>query len=147
MGTGSTVDRVTGATFAISLDVGSSGGTIDNVELCRSIALPNGVTAINNLYGYKMDLPFGDPGTSTWGVYISPTTADNYFAKNVLIGSPTATNASVGLELNSTDQAILVSRMDNTQEGALTAVNGMIIYNSDTNKFRGYANGTWVDLH
>jgi hypothetical protein len=147
MGAGSYVDRVTGATFAISLDAGSGGGTINEVELCRALALPNGVTTINNLYGFKMDLPFGNPGTTTWGVYISPNDADNYFAKNVLIGSPTATNTSVGLELNSTDQAILVSRMGNTQEGALTAVNGMIIYNNDTNKFRGYANGSWVDLH
>jgi hypothetical protein len=25
--------------------------------------------------------------------------------------------------------------------------NGMMIYNEDTHKFQGYANGTWVDLH
>ena len=25
--------------------------------------------------------------------------------------------------------------------------NGMIIYNEDTHKFQGYANGHWVDLH
>ena len=25
--------------------------------------------------------------------------------------------------------------------------NGMIIYNSDTHKFQGYANGVWIDLH
>jgi len=25
--------------------------------------------------------------------------------------------------------------------------NGMIIYNSNTHKFQGYANGTWVELH
>jgi hypothetical protein len=25
--------------------------------------------------------------------------------------------------------------------------NGMIIYNNETNKFQGYADGTWVDLH
>ena len=29
----------------------------------------------------------------------------------------------------------------------LTAGNGDIIYNSSTNKFQGYANGAWVDLH
>lgn len=25
--------------------------------------------------------------------------------------------------------------------------NGMIVYNEDTHKFQGYANGAWVDLH
>jgi hypothetical protein len=147
MGSGSTIDRVSAAAFALSLDTAATGGTVTDLELCRSIAIPNGSTTVTNLYGFKFDLPFGDPGTNTWGVYITPTSADNYFAKNVLVGTPTATNASVGIELNSTDKAVLLSRMDSTEEAALTATNGMIIYNDQTHKFRGYANGAWVDLH
>ena len=34
-----------------------------------------------------------------------------------------------------------------TQRDAITPQNGYIIYNSTTNKFQGYANGAWVDLH
>lgn len=34
-----------------------------------------------------------------------------------------------------------------TERNALTAVNGMVVYNSTDNKFQGYANGAWVDLH
>jgi len=37
--------------------------------------------------------------------------------------------------------------LSTTQRNALTASNGMMIYNTTDNKFQGYANGTWVDLH
>ena len=33
-----------------------------------------------------------------------------------------------------------------TERDALTAANGMVIYNSSTNKFQGYENGNWVNL-
>lgn len=34
-----------------------------------------------------------------------------------------------------------------TERNALTAANGMVIYNSTDNKLQVYANGSWVDLH
>ena len=33
-----------------------------------------------------------------------------------------------------------------TERNALTAANGMVIYNSSDNKFQGYENGAWVNL-
>jgi len=39
-----------------------------------------------------------------------------------------------------------VPRLTTTQRDALTAVNGIIIYNSTTNKFQGYENGSWANL-
>ena len=33
-----------------------------------------------------------------------------------------------------------------TERDALTAANGMIIYNTSDNKFQGYENGGWVNL-
>lgn len=151
MGTGATLDRASGATFAVSLDAAAGGGLIDKLDLCRAVAIPNGVTGITELVGFKMDLPFGDPGTTTWGVYVSPV-AENYLAGSLLIGGTaytvdTVTNSSVGLELNSTTKAILLSRMTTTERNLLTGVNGMVLYNTTDNKVQAYANGAWVDLH
>jgi hypothetical protein len=56
----------------------------------------------------------------------------------------TSPAASAKLEISSTTGALLVSRMTTTQRDALTAVNGMIIYNSTTNAFNFYENGAWV---
>lgn len=50
------------------------------------------------------------------------------------------------LELASTTGALLIPRMTTTQRNALTAVNGMEIYNSTTDKFQKYENGAWTNL-
>ena len=41
---------------------------------------------------------------------------------------------------------LLLGSMTTTQRNALTAANGMIIYNSTDNKFQGYENGSWANL-
>lgn len=151
MDTGSTLDRCYGALFALSLDAGAGGGTVDEVGLCKSVAIPNGVTTVNNLYGYLFDLPFGDPGTTTWGFYDRPG-KHNYFAGDLLIGGTagsddTVTNSSVALEIKSVTKAVVTSRMTTTERNALTAVNGMVLYNTTTDKLQVYAAATWVDLH
>ena len=62
---------------------------------------------------------------------------------NVGIGTTTpATSAK--LDIDSTTGAVLLPRMTTAQRDALTAVNGMIIYNSTTNAFNFYENGAWV---
>jgi len=151
MGTGSTIDLVEAAVFALSLDGTSTGGTVDTVQLCRALAIPNGVTAVNRLYGYGFDLPFGDPATDSWGLYMSGGT-NNWMAGSLRIGGTAAsddkvTNTSVGLELKSTTQAFLNARMTTTERDALTAINGMQIYNSTDDEIQGYAGGAWISLH
>lgn len=64
---------------------------------------------------------------------------------NTGIGTVTpATSAK--LELASTAGALLLTRMTTAQRDALTAVNGMVLYNTTLNKFQGYENGGWVSL-
>ncbi len=48
------------------------------------------------------------------------------------------------LDVSSTTGAFIVPRMTTAQRDALTAVNGMIIYNTTANQFNFYENGAWV---
>lgn len=62
------------------------------------------------------------------------------------IGIGTTPTTSARLDIASTTGALLIPRMTTTQRDALTAVNGMLLYNSTLNKFQGYENSAWVDL-
>lgn len=148
MGTGATVDRISGAVFALSLDASAGGGTVNEVSLCRSLAIPNGATTVNRLYGYEFDVPFGSVGTAEWGVYIKPA-VNNWMAGSLKIGGTAVTddtvaNSSVKLEI--TDGALLNSSLTTVQRDALTAVNGMQVYNSTDNEMQAYQNGAWGPL-
>lgn len=85
--TGSSLDFMSGATYAINLVGTSTGGTIDRVNLCRALAIPNGITTINELVGFLAEAPFGDVGTDSWGFYAASANANNYFANHVRIGA------------------------------------------------------------
>ncbi len=147
MDTGSTIDHVGGAVFAISLDGAAAGGTIAEVDLCSALAIPNGVTTITELRGYFFDLPFGDVGTTIWGLYAKPASAINYMAGSCVVGtSDTPSNASVGIELNATDKAVLTSRMTTTQKNALTAVAGMVVFDTTLNQLSYYDGSAWVNI-
>ncbi|MGB2698447.1 MAG: hypothetical protein WBD28_11400 [Candidatus Zixiibacteriota bacterium] len=64
-------------------------------------------------------------------------------ASNGHVGVGTVTPQGA-LDVSSTTGAFIVPRMTITQRDALTAVNGMIIYNTSTNQFNFYENGSWV---
>lgn len=93
---GKTVESATIFLPAISFpDPGfATGGHIEDLHIIRSFApLPQGGTAtVDRLYGLKLDPLFGNysaVATDSWGIYVGDTDADNYFAKNVVIGGVT----------------------------------------------------------
>lgn len=53
---------------------------------------------------------------------------------------------SLGDYVDFTD-SIRIANVSTATRDTLAASNGMLIYNTSTNKFQGYANGVWVDLH
>jgi hypothetical protein len=63
------------------------------------------------------------------------------------IESSTNINLTAGSIVNITSSPLRLAGFTNAQTASLLAQNGDIIYNSTVNKFVGYANGVWVQLH
>jgi hypothetical protein len=58
----------------------------------------------------------------------------------------TSPNASALLDITSTTKGVLFPRMTTTQKNAITAVAGLVVYDSTTNKLQCYNGSTWNDL-
>lgn len=89
--------------------------------------------------------------TANFGIYETGATGAAGTVTNVLqsftcIGAAAAPALSAVLELQTTTGALLVSRLTTAQLAALTAVNGMIAYESTLNLFKAYENGAWRTL-
>ncbi len=81
-------------------------------------------------------------------VHDHATRTGNIVFRNYQNGSfGTRLTISGNVLMEGTTGALILSRLTTTQQNALTGVNGMIIYNTSTNKVRAYAGGAWVDLH
>ena len=65
--------------------------------------------------------------------------AANFFGQTALIGAADIETLAIGSTLR-------VANMTTTERNALTAANGMVIYNSTTNKMQAYENNSWVDM-
>ena len=137
---------------------GTAGDTIGNFTLSSStIATDDSSTIliqqpVNMQSDAEIDGNLQVDGSFTVGgnITASKFTADSFESTGT--GVPTIDSAS-SIELKAQDQVKIVSsplRMasfTSSERGQLTAANGDVIYNSTTNKFQGYANGSWVDLH
>ena len=57
------------------------------------------------------------------------------------------TNPSVGIEIGGTDHVYPSISANYSQKTPLiTAVNGMLVYDTDLDKFQGYEAGAWTNL-
>ena len=84
---------------------------------------------------------------NTWSGSDNSTYIDFQTVRAGTTGAP-STALRIGdagtIDLQSTRGALLVNRLTTTERNALTAINGMIIYNTTTAAFNFYENGAWV---
>lgn len=120
MGAGSSLDHLTASAFALNLS-GGGAGTISNAILCRAVAIPNGTTTVSKLFGFKFDLPFGDPGTQTWGFYSEPN-VNNWINGSLKIGGTAGSTDVVtgGYKLDVEGKVLIQTSLDLQDPGAGT---------------------------
>lgn len=61
--------------------------------------------------------------------------------------SPTLTTPSFAGTTTLTTGGLVLANLTTVQRDALTPAAGMMIFNTDTNRFQGYFSGAWGDLH
>jgi len=131
-------------------DEGNNGGSI---TIPDAVTISTGTT--NKLYNLDGSLMWND--TEVGG---TSSTNNEIHSLDAADGSPVDAlyvnndgNVGVGtlepqgvMDLNSSSGALIVPRMTSSQRDGLPNVNGSIIYNSQTDEFNFYENGSWSGL-
>jgi hypothetical protein len=147
MAAGCSLDNLTSAAYVNLFDASNTGGTIDRVIGCRALNISQGGTqTVTRAYNFFADFFAGDVATDSWGFYDNGA-KHNWMSGGLKIGgtsgsSDTVTNSSIGLELEA--KAIRLATMDTATRNALTAVQGMLIFNTTTGAMEVYDGSAWI---
>lgn len=144
------LDAMTGVNVLLFHNSGGAGVT-QKVYGISSIFFSEHGTATDLYDFFSQRVPAGDGVvTNHYGVYItadSDSPVQNWLSGRTQISGTSfgLSSVSAGLEISGNTQALLLSRMVTGDRDGLTAVNGMMLYNADTNKIQSYENGAWID--
>jgi len=126
------------ARYIVDMDGGSaflagygSGFTQSGAKIPNSAALISNLSMVNGLSFVSRST------TAPMRFYVGGNTDSDLQAIIDVLGN---------LELKSKTGTLIVARVTTAEKNAITAVNGMILYDTDLNKFQGRENGAWVNL-
>jgi len=98
-GTGSSIDFIGGAAFALNFSGTSTGGTLNQGYGGMFVPIPNGITTVNRWYGVWSRAPFGNVATDNWGIYAEDT-EKNYMEGALKIGGTDTPTAGMKLDVD-----------------------------------------------
>jgi hypothetical protein len=102
-----------------------------------------GVTTTGLLFGREDSIYFGQSAAGAFG---SAAVYMVWKGNKLGLGMTTPTQQLEMTGNAKIDGFVQFGSLTTTERNALTAANGMVIYNSTDNKFQGYENGSWVNL-
>ena len=143
-----TADSITMSLAGLAIDGTSAGGSVTDAHLYRGSAFSfGGALTIDNLYGLKIENTLSDKATNAWGISVEDSGAENYLAKSLKIGGSTATtNNEIAIEIGS-NKSIRVGLATTAQRTAFANLSGLVIYDTDLNKFFGNNGSQWIQLN
>lgn len=138
--------------FSSGYTVSSGTGGFYNVYVNPTInqTISSGATGFMNINptltnisgGYDV---FSCPTSNSAMKFInqSGSSTKNIFAGNTMFGSTSDPSSVAAVEISSTTKGFLLPRMTTTQRDAITAVAGLLIFNTTTTKMECYDGSTW----
>lgn len=143
---GRLVQRTNSTGLSIQISGGSGGAGASGVA-GGAVNINGGDGAgSTNAAGAAINIQGGTPAnTQVYGPVRLQTAGGGVIIGGLSTDYPT--NDTVAFEYRGTTKAFIAPRLTSTQRDALTAVNGMYLYNTTTDKLQVRAAGAWVDLH
>lgn len=139
-----TASNVSMLTTGLAIDPTSAGGTITDVHLIRGFAANFGGTLnIGTIYGLQIENGISAIATLAFGISVDDQGTENYLPRLVVSGgTKTVTSSDVALDINDA-KAFRLGRVTTAQRLAMTPLQGMMVYDTDTNKPYHGDGSTW----
>ena len=148
---------------------GTTGGTVGQIQLnCSNNSHGQKIKAQPHSAGVTNEMMLPAGANSTLVSLVSADTLENKTLTSPDINTPDIDGGAIdgavigantpaaitgtaisgtSVTVTGTAGAVTLPTLTTTQRNALSAANGMLVYNSTTSKIEAYAGGAWVQLH